>query len=268
MHGGLCRWSQTVFFSWRKISPMQTTSRLFALVFLVILTGCFVAPIPTTKQTVSAKGKIKNFDLADVQPGVSREQIDQQLADISIDCGTPRIFWGRWSSSRWVLAYGQVVSGHGSGGDTRLSKPHNLVLEFDEVGKLLRRHDVNEEGLLPALESSIRSASLPPLNFDKPLVLNARHWEHIDDPKSDGNLVLSGKELRFQEPANSKHDFSVPASAVQSLSSGLQYETAAERIAVTIHLSAKTPAGKNVKVAMYPTELLTLIRWFQQTKKD
>jgi len=254
---------------------MHRIARAAALLPCLSLTGClgFVVPVPVSKETVSAKGKISDFDLKNVQPGITRDQVDKQLADIRIDCGTPRVFWGRWKSSRWALAYGVIApelknsAGEpaGTGGASRIGKPRNIVLEFDPSGKLLRRHDVNEEGLLPALASSFRNASFPPLTFENAVVMNARHWNHIDDSTAVGKLTLTGAEFRFEEPYK-EHNFSVPASAILSLSSGLKYETQAELIAVTVHLSTKSAAGKEVKLGVNPAGLLTLIRWFQQVK--
>lgn len=247
-----------------KSSAMRKLPGAAALLLAFPLCGCLpiVAPIPVPEETTSASGKIGKLNLENIKPGVTRQEIEKQLADVKIDCGTTRVFWGRWQSSRMAMVF--------TYGGERLRKVHNLILEFDESGKLLRRHDADEKGLVPALTTAIENTSLPPFN-EGTLIMSATHSPSRGGRISKGTLRLTGSEFAFEDPQAGR-SFSVPVRDVRSITSNTwpyyveNSSNVHELISVTFHLSTKSAAGKDVQFGVSPTDVWMVIRWFEQGK--
>jgi hypothetical protein len=237
-----------------------------AALFLILpLVGCLpvIVPVPVPKVSTSARGKISNIDLTQVQRGAAYDEIENQLADIKIDCGTSRVFWGRWNTSNMSVVF--------TYGSTRLQSTHNVVMEFDGSGKLLLNTEVDDKRLLPVLSSAIRNAALPPLSVERDLVL----YPQLFLPKyrvGVGKIRLTATELRFPD-SRTGEELTVPVTALDSLTSSTwpysnSYDarTLPGLIAVKVNFSTKGAVGKNVRFGMEPNDFWTMIRWFKQVK--
>lgn len=244
---------------------MYRIYRGITLFFTLPLVGCLpiIVPIPVPKESTSAKGRISDVDVSSVQPGTAYVETEKKLADVKIDCGTSRVFWGRWNTSHMSEVY--------TYGSSRVRKTHNVVMEFDGSGNLTLKTVVSDKDLLPALSHAVRNGALPPLSLDHDLVLNPKLFLP-GNRIGEGEIRLTASELKFPDHRTGKV-VAVPVTALDSLVSGSwPYVSSNEpsvspgRLAVKINFLGKRTAGKNVQFGMEPNDFWTFIRWLNQVK--
>jgi hypothetical protein len=81
---------------------------MFVLVCLSCL-GCMVVPrrVPTVAKGATDISKVKGqIDLQFIHPGMTtRKEVVEELGRIDVGINEERLFWGRWVSSSWGVAW-------------------------------------------------------------------------------------------------------------------------------------------------------------------
>jgi hypothetical protein len=249
-----------VFFS---LLPCLVASLLFA--------GC-IAPIPMTKRVSGPVGVAnqKKIDLTFVQPGrTSREEVSQKLAWADSGIKDDHLFLARWASSGsgWVWFFGGVGSNGavaGDGGSFRVWTVHNFLVEFDDGGLVKSARDVQTPELLTTLQQWVAHWDSPADEPPGPVELKVSR-PHLGSPVTAANLVLSADSFGFQDYRKPKHNFQIPLSTINSITSGLDDKAGhapdSSVIGVTILFKKKTPAGKQVSFNISPPDLLVLLKY-------
>ncbi len=109
---------------------------------VAILSGCAGA----TRLPLRAKGPAgesldrKKLDLEFLgAPDTRRDQVVERLGSIDTAYQNPRLFWGRWSDSKWGYWW-FVAGGNSAAGDAkRVWHVHNLLVSFDENGTVRKK---------------------------------------------------------------------------------------------------------------------------------
>ena len=153
------------------------------LCFCALLWGCVGATRLPTRTTGPAGASIekKEIDLSFLQVGTThREEVATKLAAIDTSYSNPRLFWGRWSESRWAA---WVIAGQGSGGG-RIWHVQNILVAFDEDGTVTSKEMFKDnDALWRALHSHMLTAPPPPLDLSQPIRISIRTLKHRE-PKA------------------------------------------------------------------------------------
>lgn len=141
----------------------QTAPMLSCVVFLCMVVGCIMAPVPMRTRTRAPGGEGRSLDLKFLQAGLTtKSEVLEKLGWIQV-CNHERIFWGRWQSSSWATG-GAAATPYGGvpvplGG--RHWKTHNLLVEFDEKGVVQRYRTVSDKERKKTLGAWLKDANEP-----------------------------------------------------------------------------------------------------------
>ena len=130
----------------------------------VILSGCAGA----TRLPMSARGPAgetlqnKRLDLTFLDmPGIQRQEVVSRLSSVDTSYSNPRLFWGRWSDSKWGYWW-FIAGGNNAAGDAkRVWHIHNLLISFD-VSSISRRQNSHPSRFLPKRSSASATAARTP----------------------------------------------------------------------------------------------------------
>lgn len=139
----------------------------------LVPSGCVgVTRLPAkTQGPAGATIQKSDIDLAFLQPGATRrEDVVKRLGRIDTGFSNPRIFWARWSDSKWGH-WVVVAAPGGAGGDVgRNSHVHNLLVSFDD-GEMMQTHALIDDEKALERELGALLAKAPPLDLSKPVPL-------------------------------------------------------------------------------------------------
>jgi len=77
----------------------------------------------------------KQLDLGFLDaPGTQRQEVLSRLSVVDTAYSNPRLFWGRWSDSKWGYWWFVAAQTGGAGDAKRVWHVHNLLVSFDENG--------------------------------------------------------------------------------------------------------------------------------------
>lgn len=113
----------------------------------------------------------KELDFAFLEEnGTRREEVVRRLSAIDTAYSNPRLFWGRWSDSKWGYWWFVAAQGGGAGDAKRVWHVQNLLVSFDEDGVVQKKTVIGDE---PALwrELHTQLASGPALDLSQPVTL-------------------------------------------------------------------------------------------------
>jgi hypothetical protein len=119
------------------------------------VSGC--AGAGATRLPTRAKGsggeaiQRKDLDLTFLQGDTARrEEVVQRLSSIDTGYANPRLFWGRWTDSKWGYGWFDLpcstkrCSG-GTGDAKRVWHLHNLLVTFDENGVMQKKELISDD---------------------------------------------------------------------------------------------------------------------------
>ena len=241
-----------------QLSPM-----LLAATFL--LCGLLCACAGVTRLPARAKGpageslkeKKPDFSVLDT-PAATREDVVKGLSSIDTGYQNPRLFWARWSDSKW--GYWWVVAGNNTaaGDAKRLWHAHNLLVSFTEDGTI-RAKKFFDDG--PPLWAELHAgvADAPAMTFSEPIHLPVRGSGNIH------SLTLTREELLLERYNKKNPALRVSPRQIVRFShvrySRGQFPGATCHM---LHFAAATPWGKSVLVCAGPSEVATLFQYLQQ----
>ena len=191
-------------------------------------------------------------------PGARREDVVKSFASIDTGYQNPRVFWARWSDSKW--GYWWIVAGNNSAaGDAgRFWHAHNLLVSFAEDGTIRAKQIYDDSpSFWVALHAEV--ATSPALDFSEPIhlsVYGSRALHSITltktnvlfegSKKTNPTLQLSPRDIvRFSHNRSTKGLF--PGATCHNL-----------------EFAARTSWGKRLLVCASPPEVATLFRYMQQ----
>jgi len=245
-----------------RISTLKVLLAL-SLILLILFTtaSCLIVPVPATRKDVGSNNLQGSTSTDFIRVGETpRTEVLEKLGWLKIGPENPKIFWGRWITSASAMAFGTVS---GSGDVNRMWGARNLIVEFDENGRVsnLRTFDDPE---LPKEVAAWTKRSGEKLDLTQPLRLNIRHrhaWQKGDE-RVAAQLSLGAEQLDFSEGAGS-HNFSVAPSNLKilKLAGFFAQIPKVETINITLDFRKKTRAGDHLALEMQWADLVTLLRY-------
>jgi outer membrane protein assembly factor BamE (lipoprotein component of BamABCDE complex) len=114
---------------------------LFAILLsaTLLLAGCIVLPIPTGEDKVLAGTPVAEAQLTFVEPGVTTQaEVVERLGQPALVWEDARVFVYRWDMRQGILLWAVGAHVTGAAGKTDLPSHHQLLIRFDEAGRVQR----------------------------------------------------------------------------------------------------------------------------------
>lgn len=235
-----------------------------------LLSGCIGATrLPTRVNGPAGATLQKNdIDLTFLQAGTTRrEEVVNRLSRIDTGYSNPRLFWGRWSESKWGSWVILVTPGGVGGGAGRSWHARNLLVSFDENGVMQTKALIGDE---KALERELRArlAKAPPLDLSQPVVTPLAPYRF----DTNGNLVYDDlkeiiltKEGMQLKSYNEKSYVISPRNVARISYERFYGSPRSDSICHSLHLSEKTPLGRKILFCTSAAHLATIFKYLQQT---
>jgi hypothetical protein len=240
---------------------------LIAVSVCLFLWGCAGATrLPTrARSPLGTTIDKKEIDLGFLQVGTThREEVANKLAAIDTSYSNPRLFWGRWSESRW--GYWWVVaapctSNCAAGDAKRLWHVQNVLVAFGENGVVTSREMIKDDkALWQALHSRMVEAPPPPLDFSQPirLVLLSRE---------PGTILLNKDGMEFEHAPSDGKKPNVQLSVLKvvrfSHGATRDKKTSPGATCHALEFSERTVFGKKIKFCANADQVGTLFQYLQ-----
>jgi len=201
---------------------------------------------------------------------VTRAEVLEKLKPVDTGFQSDHFFVGRWDTSKWGGWAFLVGYGTSAGGAERFWHKANLLVEFDDSGKVKNHEVFPDKLLLEKLQPVAREAKL-----SAP--------EHLDIAILDPNKVppvvpvsvnLSPEFVEFSQTSKAKHplQFSVPATSLTGVHSSVFCKAEADPVNVVEALQFDRKIGgaevwsgaKRICVRMSVPQLITLLRYLSE----
>ncbi len=247
---------------------------LLRAVLSFLFLGCvlpYLGCVGATRLPVRSRGpegtsiQKNEMDLSFLQSGsTSREDVVSKLHAIDTAYSNPRLFWGRWSQSKW--GYWWIVAGGGPGGGggvagdaARIWHVHNLLVTFDEKGVMQTQKVVDDDHTLwRTLHSEL--ANQPPLDLSEPITLSLGN---ADPP----TLTLS-KDAIHVERRKAEKSFDVSPLKVTRFSHHKYgpegHASSAATSCHKLHLAEKTRSGKSFSFCAKPGDVAIMFQYLHE----
>jgi len=245
--------------------PLSSPSRtrcVIALFFCTSLWGC----VGATRLPVRAKGpsgslQKNEIDLNSVRIGKTRrEEVINQLGAINTGYSNSRLFWGRWTESKWGYWWvvGYSCNNCIAGDAHRKWRGQNLLVAFDEKGLVVSKQKVGDnEGFWQALHSHILESQPTALDFSQPIRISLSN----EEPAA---LLLSQDRIEFERGLDrGEAKIQVPVANVVRF----RHRKASLNLSFTCHileLSEETAFGNKIKICAQADQIGTLFQYLQQ----
>jgi hypothetical protein len=240
----------------------RTLEAISTLVFsIVLLSGCAGATrLPArTRGPAGENLQVKRLDLAFLDaPGTQRQEVLSRLSAVDTSYTNPRLFWGRWSDSKW--GYWWFIAGNNSaeGDAKRIWHVHNLLVSFDENGAIRQRKLFeNDQSLWPELHAQLAAA--PPLDLAAPVSLDVSGFRNLE------RMTLADDWLELDRSKGKASVLRIaPQKVVRFSHGGPAAHMHPNTTCHTLHFEDKTEWGKSVLVCANAATIATLFQYFQQ----
>jgi len=225
-----------------------------------ILSGCAGA----TRLPMRAKGpagealQTKRLDLAFLDaPGTQREEVVNRLSSVDTSYSNPRLFWGRWSESKW--GYWWFIAGnYSAAGDAkRIWHIHNLLVSFDENGNVGNKELFNEDKSL-WLGLHRQLADAPPLDLSQPIQIE------VIGPGKLQTIILGKDSIQFDRLKALLPVQVSPQAIVRISHSRVGIIANPALTCHTVHLAEKSPLGKRILFCASPAYVAITFQYLQQ----
>lgn len=233
--------------------------------FCILLCGCVGAtrlPARATGPT-GVRLEPKEVDLSFVKTGATRrEELSNQLSIVNTSYSNPRLFWARWSESKWGYWWvvGWPCNGCVAGDAHRKWHVKNLLVAFDENGVVTSKETITDDKLLwQALHFNLLKTPPPRLDLSQPIRLPLASAE----PKA---MLLAQDHMEFELVDEGKPNAQLPLSSLVRFSHSANADTK-NSSGVTCHVllfSEKSVLGKKIKFCADADQVGTLFQYLQQ----
>jgi hypothetical protein len=251
------------------VKPRPDTRRVcvgcITLCLCVLLCGC----IGATRLPVRASGPAgvtiqKNeIDLSFLHVGATqREEVKNQLASINTSYSNPRLFWGRWSESRWGYWWvvGMPCNNCMAGDAHRKWHIQNLLVTFDENGFVTSKEAISDDGVLwRSLHSHMLDGPSPSLDLSQPI--------RIELTTPEPTAILLGKDkIELEQSDREAPNVQISVANVVRFSHArtLNIKGAPGTTCHALEFSEKTAFGKKIKFCAEANQIGTLFQYLQQ----
>ena len=228
---------------------------------VAILSGCAGA----TRLPMRAKGpagdalQSKKLDLTFLDaPGTQRDEVVRRLSSVDTSYSNPRLFWGRWSESKW--GYWWFIAGNNTavGDAKRIWHIHNLLVSFDDSGNMKKKELFNDDKSL-WVELHNRLADAPPLDLSQPVPIE------VLGPGKLQMMTLEKESIRFDLPKAKAMHFQISPLAIVRISHGLLGAPVNPAVTChTLHLGEKSVLGKKILFCASPANVAVTFQYLQQ----
>jgi hypothetical protein len=225
-----------------------------------ILSGCAGA----TRLPMRAKGPAgealqnKQLDLAFLDaPGTQRDEVISRLSSVDTSYSNPRLFWGRWSESKWGYWWFVAGNNYAAGDAKRIWHIHNLLVSFDENGNVRKKELFNEDKSL-WIELHTRLADVPPLDLSQSVQIE------VLGPGKLQAMTLGKDSIQF-DPLKALSPVQVSPQAIVRIShSSLRNPANPAVTCHTLHLAEKGVLGKRILFCASPANVAATFQYLQQ----
>ncbi len=247
-------------FSWpHRISSFITLS---FCAFLCSCVGAIRMPVRATGPTGALQPRA--IDLNFVQTGsTQREEVAHQLAAVDTSYSNPRLFWARWSESRWGYwwAVGMPCNSCMAADAHRKWHFKNFLVTFDENGLAITRDTITDDKLLwRTLHSRLLQAKPPPLDFSQPVCISLTAADPIA-------ILLSKDQMEFERLDQAGPNVVVPPGKVIRFShTGTIFDkkTGPGPTCHALEFSEKTIFGNKIKFCATADQVGILFQYLQE----
>lgn len=235
---------------------------LSGLAFSVaIFSGCAGA----TRLPMRARGPAgdalqqNKLDLAFLDaPGTKRADVVSRLSSVDTAYSNPRLFWGRWSESKWGYWWFVVSNNDAAGNAKRIWHIHNLLISFDESGTMQKKELFNDDKSL-WIELHNRLVGAPPLDLSQPVPIE------VLGPGKLQTMTLGKESIQFDLPKGKAMHFQISPQAINRISHGLPGASVNPAVTChTLHLGEKSVLGKKILFCASPANVAATFQYLQQ----
>jgi hypothetical protein len=226
-----------------------------------ILSGC----VGATRLPARARGpagenlQTKKLDLAFLDaPGTQRQEVAERLSMVDTAYANPRLFWGRWSDSKWGYWWFVAGNNYADGDAKRVWHIHNLLVSFDENGVVRKKGVFDEDKSLWA-ELHTQLTYAPALDLSQPLQLPVTGVGKLLA------ITLEKDSVQFDLLKAKVPSFRVSPQAIMRISHSRADARFASTVTChTLHLAEKSPVGKRISFCARPADVATTFQYLQQ----
>jgi len=241
------------------------------LVLVLSLAFCLASCVGATRlpeRTRGQQGPTQKVDLRFLLAGkTTRTEVAEKLKPVDTGVTSDRFFLGRWDTSKWG---GWVfLATYGGGGASRVWKDANLLIEFDESGRVKTYETFPDKLLLAKLDPVVNeTVLLAEDRMDVSVCFDRRF--HF----APASLQISIDTLEFTEMRHVKKPFHfrVPRERLTHIDGGTVGGNGdAVHVVDVLHFSDKLkafggPSSKEVWVTSTVPQMITLLRYAQRSR--
>jgi hypothetical protein len=226
---------------------------VFCFIAGLFAASCVVVPIPT-KQRIQSPTAVKGkpVDVSYIKPGATtRQEVLDKLAWADAGLDRERLFLARWGSSHLIVLWAVGGGYSAAGGAPTIWNRRNLLVEFDAKGVVETFRPVRDEDLPQELSTWLTQVQEPPLDLSKPVTIMVMVVQAYPLELTLGQDFFGVRDVRI---------------APREIT-GIKCHSADDPAYVWLEiLFAKgSAAGKNLSFHMRTWDLLTFLKYLQQT---
>jgi hypothetical protein len=194
------------------------------------------------------------------ESGTHVEEVRQRLSAIDTGYANPRLFWGRWSESKWGWWVVVAAPGGAAGDAKRVWHAHNLLVRFDENGLLQEKKLIDDDSALWR-ELHTQLAEAPPLDLTQPVTIAGSGCCGVTDVSLARDSVRLTTRRKKNPTVEVSPQMIVRISHNRVPDKGSSVGTTCH----TLHLSEKSAIGKRVRFCADPPGVATMFQYLQQS---
>lgn len=229
------------------------------VLYVFSLCGCAGATrLPTRTRGPAGENLEKKLDLKFLdESGTHGEEVRQRLSSIDTGYANPRLFWGRWSASKWGYWW-FVAAQTGAAGDAkRVWHAHNLLVSFDEDGLIREKKLIDDDSALWR-ELHAQLAAAPPLDLTQPVEVAGNRCCGIL------GMTLTRESIRITARRHAIVEVS-PLRIARITHNGVPNKgSSVGTTCHTLHMAEKTAIGKRIRFCADAPGVATMFQYLQQ----
>lgn len=229
------------------------------------LSGCAGATrLPMRERGPAGEHLEKKLDLAFLdESGTRSDEVRERLSAIDTGYANPRLFWGRWSASKWGYWWFVAAQTGGAGDAKRVWHAHNVLVQFDESGIIKGKMLIDDEELWRELHSQLMEA--PPLDLTQPMAIAVRGCCGVTDMVlTQDSIRITTRRITIRRNKTSTVELS-PQAIVRISHKGVPDKgSSVGTTCHTLHLAEKSEAGKSVHFCADPPSVAAIFQYLNQ----